>query len=135
MLTYIKYAYWHCQHIVNPSQITHRQIYHNIIIGGVVLANSHISSNFFRKCSSIGNSSLIIFTIIPSFLSDVFCKHKKTNPYHELVIYQTQTIKIRAEFLLVAKEGIEPPTFRVWTERSSQLSYFAISTCILIITK
>ena len=39
-----------------------------LIILGVVLANSHISSNFFRKCFSIGNSSLIIFTIIPSFL-------------------------------------------------------------------
>ena len=29
---------------------------------------------------------------------------------------------------MVAREGIEPPTFRVWTERSSQLSYLAITS-------
>ena len=38
------------------------------IIVGVVLENSHISSNFLFNDSSIGNSSLIIFTIILSFL-------------------------------------------------------------------
>ena len=35
-------------------------------------------------------------------------------------------------FSLVAEEGLEPPTSRVWTVRSSQLSYSAIYCYLLI---